>query len=152
MAALRDACEQAALQGHWQLPFKQSRLPAPLGSPMRRPSSSRVPSGAAFSAAGPSPMVSPNGSFTHMQRPGWGVSPDPLARRGTRDGQQLSSDGGPGEGSRPMSPDGLGGGLYSSVFMDTGVEGLIYGSPPPDLRAVRCAGVLGVLCRGVGRF
>ncbi|PRW56340.1 phophatdylinositol 4-kinase [Chlorella sorokiniana] len=37
VAALRDACEQAALEGHWQLPFKQSRLPAPLGSPTKRP-------------------------------------------------------------------------------------------------------------------
>ena len=34
-----------------------------------------------------------------------------------------------------MSPDGLGGGLYSSVFMDTGVEGLI--QAPPDHRSLR---------------
>lgn len=32
--------------------------------------------------------------------------------------------------SRPTSPDGLGGGLYSSYTMGTGLEGLICASPP----------------------
>lgn len=31
--------------------------------------------------------------------------------------------------SRPTSPDGLGGGLYSSYTMGTGLEGLICASP-----------------------
>lgn len=129
MAALRDACEQAALQGHWQLPFKQSRLPAPLGSPTKLP------------GGGPalSPLVSPSGSFTAAQRPqGWGISPDPLARRAASGSLPLSPT-----SSRPMSPDGLGGGLYSSVFVDTGVEGLLSGSPPPDLRLLRCGSAVG---------
>ena len=136
MVALRDACEQAALEGHWQLPFKQSRLPAPLGSPTKRPGG-----GAALS-----PLVSPAGSFVYGQRAGWARSPDP-ARLGS-DGLPLSPDAGGGlgvpggGGSRPMSPDGLGGGLWSSVFVATGVEGLLVGSPPPDLdlRAIRQAG------------
>ncbi len=119
VAALLESCEQAALQGHWQLPFKQSRLPPPLSaSPLKRRSdSSRTPL-----------LLSPNDSFSARRSAGaYPMSPD-------------------GD-SRPMSPDGLGGGLYSSVFMDTGVEGLIYSSPPPesreveprDLRAIRCA-------------
>ena len=33
--------------------------------------------------------------------------------------------------SRPTSPDGLGGGLYSSYTMGAGLEGLICASPPP---------------------
>lgn len=119
VVALRDACEQAALEGHWQLPFKQSRLPPPLSaSPARRRGDGgRTPV-----------LLSPSDSFS--------------ARRSVG-GMPLS----PGGDSRPMSPDGLGGGLYSSVFMDTGVEGLIYSSPPPesreeeprDLRAIRWA-------------
>ncbi|KAL4457452.1 hypothetical protein ABPG75_012317 [Micractinium tetrahymenae] len=108
VVALRDACEQAALEGHWQLPFKQSRLPPPLSaSPVkRRADGGRTPL-----------LLSPSDSFS--------------ARRSrSAGGLPLSPDG----DSRPMSPDGLGGGLYSSVFMDTGVEGLIYSSPPPELR------------------
>lgn len=41
--------------------------------------------------------------------------------------------------SRPMSPDGLGTGIYSSAFLDTGVEGLIYSGSNPDLQEMRCA-------------
>lgn len=123
VAALRDACEQAALQGHWQLPFKQSRLPPPLSmSPAKR-------RGGASSQASPL-LISPTGSFTHLQRPGWVLSPEPR-RGGLSDSQQMLSPGDGGD-SRPMSPDGLGGGLYSSVFMDTGVEGLIYSVPQMD--------------------
>lgn len=33
--------------------------------------------------------------------------------------------------SRPTSPDGLGGGIYSSYTMGAGLEGLICASPPP---------------------
>lgn len=125
VAALRDACEQAALEGHWQLPFKQSRLPAPLSvSPGKRGGSGGL--GHTLSPL----LLSPSDSFT--------------ARSSSR--MPLSPDG----DSRPMSPDGLGGGLYSSVFMDTGVEGLIYNATPPsdrheqpphDLRAVRWGGL-----------
>ena len=124
VAALRDACEQAALEGYWQLPFKQSRLPAPLGSPTKRP-------------GGLSPVASLSGS----QRVGWARSPDP-GRFGS-DGLPLSPDAGSalgpagGDARRHMSPDGLAGGLYSSLFVATGVEGLLVGSPPPDLRSVR---------------
>ena len=131
MAALRDTCEQAALQGTWQLPFKQSRLPPPLtASPAKRPTPT---------------LTSPVSSFT-VGRSRSQVSP------------------GGDDGSRPLSPDGLGGGLYSSVFMDTGVEGLMLGdahhdagaaqrgeAPPRDLRATRWgrAGGRGGLPRGL---
>ena len=133
VVAFRDACEQAALEGHWQLPFKQTRLPAPLSPNKQRPSSG---------AAGPAgqrtpPQPSPSGSFTQAARPGWAISPDPRQSisGGGADSWPLSPD---ATDSRPMSPDGLGGGLYSSVFMDTGVEGLIYGEPEHSLRDTRC--------------
>ena len=45
-----------------------------------------------------------------------------------------------------MSPDGLAGGLYSSLFVATGVEGLLVGSPPPDLRTIRWVHVWLVVC------
>ncbi len=45
------------------------------------------------------------------------------------------------EPNRPMSPDGLGGGLGSSVFMDAGVEGLLQPSPI-NLRQTRCVGLV----------
>jgi hypothetical protein len=119
VVALRDACEQAALQGQWQLPFKHSRLPPPLSI-----SPAKFHGGGVATSGQPTPiMLSPNGSFTHLLRPVFGTSPDP--RR--IDSWPMS----PGD-SRPLSPDGLGGGIYSSVFMDTGVEGLLYSDPSAD--------------------
>jgi hypothetical protein len=120
VAALRNSCEQAALQGQWQLPFKHWRLPPPLSaSPAKR-------RGGGVSGGATPTLVSPSASFTHLQRPGWAASPE-ARRLGAADSLPMS----PGD-SRPMSPDGLGGGLYSSVFMDTGVEGLLYSDPSMD--------------------
>ena len=72
----------------------------------------------------------------------WG-SPDPFlpnGRGGAGGANTGTGAGGPPLGSapntgdllsRPTSPDGLGGGLYSSYTMGTGLEGLICASPPP---------------------
>ena len=69
----------------------------------------------------------------------WG-SPDPFLPngRGGAGANTGTGAGGPPPGSapspgdllsRPTSPDGLGGGLYSSYTMGTGLEGLICASP-----------------------
>ena len=62
-------------------------------------------------------------------------SPDPF--QGGDRPQQHHMQGGTGGHpaidimSRPTSPDGLGGGIYSSYTMGAGLEGLICASPPP---------------------
>ena len=62
-------------------------------------------------------------------------SPDPF-QGGDRPQQQHMQGGTGGHPamdimSRPTSPDGLGGGIYSSYTMGAGLEGLICASPPP---------------------
>jgi len=59
-----------------------------------------------------------------------GTSPDPVPRLTMWHSGALSPD----VPSRAMSPDGLGEGIFSSVFIDTGVEGLIYESGSTDIR------------------
>lgn len=90
------------------LPFKETKLP-PL-SPLRPSHFGSGLSGRALPALRPGPDR--------------GASPDPLRWADGSSGRPLSPD-----PARPMSPDGLGGGLYSSVFVDTGVEGLLQPSP-----------------------
>lgn len=61
-------------------------------------------------------------------------SPDPFQGGERPQQQHMQQPGGlPGMGimSRPTSPDGLGGGIYSSYTMGAGLEGLICASPPP---------------------
>lgn len=43
----------------------------------------------------------------------------------------------PGDPERPTSPDGLGGGIYSSYSMGQGLEGLICASPSAVRAAIR---------------
>ncbi|GAB4820846.1 hypothetical protein N2152v2_007892 [Parachlorella kessleri] len=105
ISSLRDRCEQAALNGYWELPFKETRL-----LPLSPPRGSR-------SIGIERPILSPSGK-TGLPIDRYG-SPDPFRRS-----RPMSP-----EPNRPMSPDGLGGGLGSSVFMDAGVEGLLQPSP-----------------------
>ena len=105
LAKLRDRCELAGLAGHWQLPFKDAALPAPLPRRMNR-----------FMRYSQNGQPSVHGSAELM-----GSSPDPLME--TRHSLEA--------GGRDVSPDGLGTGLFSSVFVDTGVEGLLYDEPGP---------------------
>ncbi|KAL4540940.1 hypothetical protein Ndes2526B_g05495 [Nannochloris sp. 'desiccata'] len=160
VAALRDRCEQAALEGHWDLPFKGIRLPSPIEpvsggilSKFRRATSSQpstpnltglggdsnnnINSSSAFIGAnngtaplpvlGPVPVF-PNG-LSALDVP-YGTSPDFVPRLGQWHSGALS----PEVPSRPLSPDGLGNGIFSSVFIDTGVEGLIYESNTLDMQ------------------
>ena len=64
----------------------------------------------------------------------------PIDRYGSPDPFRRSRPMSP-EPNRPMSPDGLGGGLGSSVFMDAGVEGLLQPSPI-NLRQTRCVDLI----------
>ena len=124
VASLRDWCEQAALEGHWDLPFRASKLAL---SPVRSRTSLTTNGGLPLS---PEPLR----QWGHL-KPSQLLALDrtPECRRlSSFDGRPLSPD----VPSRPMSPDGLGGGLFSTVFMDTGVEGLMM-EEPPDLRALR---------------
>ncbi|KAI8112901.1 hypothetical protein M9434_004221 [Picochlorum sp. BPE23] len=105
LAKLRDRCELAGLAGHWQLPFKDAALPAPLPRRMNR-----------FMRYSQNGQPSVHSSVELL-----GGSPDPLMERR----HSLET------GGRDASPDGLGTGLFSSVFVDTGVEGLLYDEPGP---------------------
>jgi hypothetical protein len=67
--------------------------------------------------------------------------PIPFDRGGSPDPFRRSRPMSP-EPTRPMSPDGLGGGMGSSVFVDAGVEGLLQPSPI-NLRQMRCVAVAG---------
>eukprot|EP00887_Chlorella_sp_A99_P002805 scaffold6.g2805.t1 len=124
VATLRDCCEQAALEGHWDLPFRDSRL---LMSPVR----SRVSLQGAMSP----PLISSPPESVPVPWPktatllGLDMRPPELRRPASFDGgsRALSP-----EPLRPMSPEGLGGGIFSTVFMDTGVEGLMVDAPLPD--------------------
>lgn len=110
VANLRDRCEQAALGGHWELPFKHSRLPSP-----RTRASSSLPHQTTSLSISQSPLgsggLNPRGIFID----------DPSSRLIDYRNGAFSPEVPP----RPLSPDGLGRGIFSSVFMDTGVEGLI---------------------------
>jgi hypothetical protein len=159
VAALRDRCEQAALEGHWDLPFKDIRLPSPIEpdsggilSKFRRATSSQPTTPNSTGADGdaslnnnlnyrtafaegsaPLPVLSPvpgiPSGLASLDVP-YGTSPDLVPRLGQWRSGALSPD----VPSRPLSPDGLGNGIFSSVFMDTGVEGLIYESSPLDMQ------------------
>jgi len=164
VSMLRDACEQAALEGHWvgaragrlpsfffsfffhfrpqacsshpllcrcvqDLPFKDAKLPPPnprsqLHRFLRLRQLQQPSDGAGTPGSGGTPEAVRGISID-------GLSPE---RAGPRfleqwDGEAMS----PELSSRPTSPDGLGGGIYSSVFMDTGVEGLMsYEEPSPQ--------------------
>ena len=160
VAGLRDRCEQAGLEGHWDLPFKDARLPAPVfsngvlsryhkrpatnntsqpttplldrssafamsnGGGGRNVTSPMAVSSSPFSGGGGGDGVLPQDMFNIQ-----GVSPDVLPLLSQWRSGALSPD----VPSRPLSPDGLGNGLFSSVFMDTGVEGLIYESNHRDM-------------------
>jgi len=135
VASLRDRCEQAALEGHWDLPFKNTKLPAPLSSRggghprfFRRHSSRGDETEGATSpialTSGPPRLATPSTRGSLVADPPRGGSPDPIPRLSQWRSGALS----PEVPSRAISPDGLGDGIYSSVFMDAGVEGLIYES------------------------
>lgn len=126
---LRDRCELAGLSGHWDLPFKDTALPAPMPRRMNRflrHSANGVYSADKWSSGQIDPM---------------GASPDGYMER--RYSAHSNHDFLGGRESRSISPDGLGAGLFSSVFVDTGVEGLIYESGPhvndgqPGHKAIR---------------
>ena len=121
---LKDKCELAGLSGHWDLPFKDATLPSPI--PKRKNRFLR------HSMQGHSLSNSmerkENGTFDVM-----GSSPDGLIE--TRYSAHSLKEYIGGE-SRSPSPDGLGNGVFSSVFVDTGVEGLIYESRHHGGRAI----------------
>lgn len=150
VAALRDKCEQAALEGHWDLPFKDARLPSPIKNsrstiawlkmhnhqPLTPPANGNSAT-AAEGSSSPIAVATPNTASRLAELRGMevarGSSPDIVPRMSRWRSGTLSPD----VPSRPLSPDGLGKGLHSSVFMDTGVEGLLYESTPLDIRERR---------------
>lgn len=115
---LKDMCELAGLSGHWDLPFKDAALPSPI--PRRTNRFMRH----SIHGQGSSRSVEKkeNGGFELF-----GSSPDGLVERRISAHSLKDYIGGD---SRSSSPDGLGSGVFSSVFVDTGVEGLIYESRP----------------------
>ena len=125
IAKLRDQCELAGLEGHWQLPFKEVQLPAPVARRQNRffrnsqgHSVNTIRNSVDASTSG----IDRFGSSVESANP-LGASPDILS-------PSLLNSGHSEQNSRSTSPDGLGTGLFSSVFVDTGVEGLIYESGP----------------------
>lgn len=95
--------------------------------------SSSPPFVGAYDGTAPLPVlgripVTPTG-LSPIEVP-YGSSPDYVPRLGQWRSGTLSPD----VPSRPLSPDGLGNGIFSSVFMDTGVEGLIYESNTLDMQ------------------
>ncbi|RMZ54893.1 hypothetical protein APUTEX25_000410, partial [Auxenochlorella protothecoides] len=128
--ALRDRCEQAALEGTWDLPFKDSRLPPLRISPsfvdMGLASPPRSPRGTlSVLSSTPSHVPSLLGAGERWGSPDRDAPGDTLSRAASPDCAS----------PRPMSPDGFGSGVYSSVFMDTGVEGLLGYSAPQGAEA-----------------
>ncbi|KAL6768298.1 PIK3 [Auxenochlorella protothecoides x Auxenochlorella symbiontica] len=128
--ALRDRCEQAALEGTWDLPFKDSRLPPLRISPsfvdMGLASPPRSPRGTlSVLSSTPSHVPSLLGAGERWGSPDRDAPGDTLSRAASPDCAS----------PRPMSPDGFGSGVYSSVFMDTGVEGLLGYSAPQGVEA-----------------
>lgn len=136
VSTLRDRCEQAALEGHWDLPFKNSKLPPlQLGLRSREIISGQTAFASANSSSTLYSCISPNNATPpRMITPPprrhqiagedvRGSSPtlDEVPRLFVARSGALSPDVPP----RPLSPDGLGSGIFSSVFMDAGVEGLI---------------------------
>jgi phosphatidylinositol 4-kinase len=141
------------LEGHWDLPFKDIKLPSPIEpdsggilSKFRRATSSQpttpqlllggdaaTHNSTAFANGITAPLPVNNSGNAPSHLPAldvpYGTSPDPVPRLGQWRSGALSPD----VPSRPLSPDGLGNGIFSSVFMDTGVEGLIYESSPLDI-------------------
>ncbi|KAK9865441.1 hypothetical protein WJX84_000186 [Apatococcus fuscideae] len=125
VADLRDACELAALNGYWEPPFRNPRL-LPL-SPV------------ANSKWICSPPISPK-MVTHGRQRGL---LSPRARVSKSMSRQLSDRLpspdrflSPGRQVWPTSPNGFGNGLYSSVALDQGLEGLI-GASPSTIREAR---------------
>jgi hypothetical protein len=119
------------------LPFKDAKLPAPSSrkhNRFLRLQQLPPPDGLAASA----PISTPGGGAPHAS-PSLSVS---LSAHASEDAGWDGAAQSPEIVSRPMSPDGLGDGIFSSVFMDTGVEGLIYGgSSPPEMHEHRCDGI-----------
>ncbi|KAL0039390.1 hypothetical protein WJX79_005779 [Trebouxia sp. C0005] len=98
---LRDNCERAALEGSWEPPFRDNKL-LPLSPPR-----SRLP-------------ISPSyGSSLRSRLSRENIVISPVGSRCTS----------PEAPTRPTSPDGLGGGMYTSYGMSQGLEGLICASP-----------------------
>ena len=104
--SLLEICEQAALGGHWEVPFKHLRLP-PMSPPLPKTVGNRF-------------LPTPVGS---LRTPS-------ILRASLEDGSFNSVLPSPSDVERPSSPDGLAGGIYSSLFMDTGMEGLLIDQPP----------------------
>ncbi len=113
---LKDKCELAGLSGHWELPFKDATLPSPI--PKRRNRFLRH----SINGQAVSNSLDRNDYGGLMDLAG--TSPDAFMERRYSAHSMKEY---PGE-SRSPSPDGLGNGVFSSVFVDTGVEGLIYES------------------------
>lgn len=120
ISKLRDKCELAGLEGHWQLPFKELKLPNPVSrwAIRGRRSTQGYSNSLEYSMMQDAKLL--GGSLDTV----FGGSPDryPMSMMSRQCSQPDESD------TRASSPDGLGSGLFSSVFMDTGVEGLLYES------------------------
>lgn len=129
IASFRDSCELAGLSGHWELPFGEG-LVSPCKSSSVQSSSKFVnrfthrldqqqSSQTAEFSQSPFRIASPSGlDITDLDAPN---SPSRIVS--PQASMTISS-----EMDRPDSPVGLGNGIYSSVFVDAGVEGLIYQS------------------------
>lgn len=98
---LRDNCERAALEGSWEPPFRDNKL-LPLSPPR-----SRLPISPSYGSS----------LMSRLSRENIVISPG---------GSRCTSPEAP---TRPTSPDGLGGGMYTSYGMSQGLEGLICASP-----------------------
>ncbi|KAK2076370.1 hypothetical protein QBZ16_000895 [Prototheca wickerhamii] len=121
--ALRDRCEQAALEGTWDLPFKDSRLP-----PLRLPGAGwalSTPVGRAPVSRVGSPAPGGTGLAPLPGAEGECLLPGAVASFSDDDAGGSPLGGARYATPRPMSPDGIGSGIYSSVFMDAGMEGLL---------------------------
>ena len=75
-----------------------------------------------------------NSNYNHTNSSSRGASPDIYSDNINRISRWRSGTLSPDIPSRPLSPDGLGDGIHSSVFMDTGVEGLLYDAEPSPMQ------------------
>ncbi|KAK9814469.1 hypothetical protein WJX72_006450 [[Myrmecia] bisecta] len=127
VADLRDKCERAALEGYWEPPFRDPKLlPLSPRGAIYSPPTSPTYCGNGRGMLSPSyhdRRMRPN-NFDRFASPNarWG-SPEPFTPPNAH--RWASPDG----TSRPTSPDGLGGGIFSSYTMGQGLEGLICASP-----------------------
>lgn len=124
---LRDNCERAAMEGSWEPPFRDNKL-LPLSPPRSRgPLSPSLGSSIMSRLSREHTVVSPSGrlSARNLSATWTDGAGSPEGMLGFQGSRATSPD----PIARPTSPDGLGGGMYTSYGMSQGLEGLICASP-----------------------